>query len=168
MWLKKLWLKLKYYWTKRSIASETGLSQRQKNVMLLERLNPDQFSLYHFDHGVGVFFQTPYATIDKYAEKLKEASQIVRREKVISPGWVESNLSRVSVDGFLTSTEGFYLDNALAVKRFRDYALELCVAMEPADEAEYGVYEHNERMLTKLMNNIQLTTEALIEVSLMN
>jgi hypothetical protein len=144
------------------------LNPRKACLFTLDKLNPTVFSLYQVDAGESVFIRPHFENIDLYAEKLREASMLIARGKAIKNTWVPKEGQRMCVDNFLVSNDGYYLDSFKAVERFKENAIKLCHGLAKSDDAEYGVDEHNLRMLSKLLVNIRETTEALIRVSEMN
>lgn len=142
---------------------------RQVCRALIKELHEELFRFYKPAMGktrMGVFL---YPNIDLYTVKLREYYHLVVREKPIPNDWSEG-LQEVhtSVDWFLTSADGFYLNVELAVSQFRQAALLLLEALAQADDVDYGVYEHNFRMLSKLFINLRSVTEDLIAVSITN
>lgn len=138
---------------------------RVRCLQLLYRLQPQLFSAYSARIGQTVLVTVPYQHIDQYVTALREASQMVRDDRAVPADWPSRAEHRVSLDRFLTSTDGYYLNPQEAVERFKTVAAQLCEAMEASDELNFGVPEHNLRMLTRLLINLQSLTQALLDVS---
>jgi hypothetical protein len=144
------------------------LTPRLQCLDTVEKLNPDVFSLYEVDSGQAVFVRPQFDNIELYAEKLREAAVLIERNRPIRNDWVPKEGQRISVDAFLVSKEGYYLDYFKAVGRFKEAAEAFCKVMERTDDVSYGVQEHNGRMLYKLVVNVKEVSEALNEVAEMN
>lgn len=144
------------------------LTPRLQCLSVVEKLNPDVFSLYEVDVGQAVFLRPQFDNIELYAERLREAAVLIERNRPIRNDWVPKDGRRMSVDTFLVSKEGYYLDYFKAVTRFKEAAEAFCKVMERTDDVSYGVQEHNGRMLYKLVVNVREVAEALNAVAEMN
>lgn len=169
MWLTNLYRK----WADRKTVVVEPVEVAPRNARLacldeLEKLNPDLFSLYQVDSGEQTFITPQFPNIDLYADRLKEAASLINRGKPIKNIWVPKEGHRMNVDTFMVTKDGFYLDNYKAVERFKEHAIAMCIALEKSDTEQFGVYEHNLRMLTKLLTNVQDVTVALNHVGEMN
>jgi hypothetical protein len=166
MWLRRFWTAL---WLRFKGRPPPHSPVQHPNRLLvyglLKQLNPQLFDRYLGVQGQVRHLQVYYPTIDAYTRALGEASQLAMTDQPIPPEWLKTDLQRVSVDRFLTSADGYYLNPRHAVERFQTVALQLCEAMEASDEVTYGVPEHNLRMLTRVFVNLQSLVAALIEVS---
>jgi hypothetical protein len=140
-------------------------SKRVQCSEQLRRLTSERFIHYRPASGLGVQLKVCYPNVDVYAQKLREAALVVQEEKAISPAEVAEPSHATTVDRFLTSADGFYLDIPQAVERFKTNALHLCEAMEASDYVTHGLPEHNLRMLTKLFSNLLVVATHLNEVS---
>jgi hypothetical protein len=138
---------------------------RLKCLLLLRQLQPEQFSSYSARVGQTVMITVPYPHLEQYTSNLREASQMVQQDRTIPADWPSIAEHRLSLDRFLTSADGYYLQPQDSVEQFKNMATQLCEAMEASDEIAYGVPEHNLRMLTRLLINLESLTAALIEVS---
>jgi hypothetical protein len=166
MWFRRFWTAL---WQRFKAGPPPDRPVQQPNRLLvyalLKQLNPQLFERYSGSQGQVRHLQVYYPTIDAYVRALGEASQLVMTDQPIPHDWLKPELHRVSLDRFLTSADGYYLNPRHAVERFQTVALQLCEALEASDEVTYGVPEHNLRMLTRVLVNLQSLTTALIEVS---
>ena len=170
MWLKRIYYCMRY---KRLQHTLNALPQHKPNravcEALIKELQSTFFRMYHPNQGIGTGVTPLFKTIDAYTQKLKELSRLIKDQKPIPPDWSEgTNASRITVDRFLTSADGYYLDVVKAVAEFQAASLNFCQLMEESDTATHGVYEHNLRILTKLFINLRFVTQQLIEVSLTN
>jgi hypothetical protein len=168
MWFTK-------FLTKRRVAHLTRIHQdipphkanRQVVEDFVKELNPDFFTNYKPTMGKqrqGVFL---YPNIENYTNKVVELTRLIKQEKPIATDWAEGvKEAHTSVDWFLTSADGYYINVHTAVHAFGQAVYNLCVALSPSDNVQYGVYEHNFRMLNKLFINLRSVMEDLIAVSL--
>lgn len=166
MWLKRwfsaLWLRLSLL--PRPAPQLTHTPDRVKVLRLLSKLEPERYSVYTSATGQGQILEVPYAHIDLYSAALAEAYELVCTDRPVPPEWCKPVLTRVSLDRFLTSSDGYYLDPRQAVRRFKEKATHLCEALEASDDAAYGLPEHNLRMLTRLLINLQHLTSELLKI----
>lgn len=166
MWLKTLWTRLRNSQITQPFKDTPYTpSKRLQCAELLKGLGDDAFANYRPVFGLGAVLTVAYPTIDLYTAKLHEAATLVREEKAIKPDWSSPLELEVTVDAFLTSSDGYYLDNQAAVTQFKRAAGDLLDALESSDYVTHGLPEHNLRMLTKLLVNLQPIIAALIEVS---
>ena len=154
---------------KLATAEETkNLPKRKLCEDLLKELSAERFKHYNPPSGLSVTTATMYANIETYTKGIVEVTKLVKQDKVIRPTWIDIKHTILSVDRFLVSEDGYYVNAREAVDNFKKAGLELCAVMEQSDVATYGLYEHNLRMLTKLFINLRYTTIALIEVSIIS
>lgn len=169
MWIKKV---LSYLTprqeTKEIEPAVANLSPRVTAIAALDSLFPEQYSQYKVRNGEAVTMTSVYPNIEEYTNKLREAAIAIKYGRTIKPHWLPGPAKEIDVDGFLVSSTGFYLDNEQAVERFKNTALEFCEQLKKTEGQEFGVQEHNSRMLTKLLANLCVVSNALVEVSLMN
>jgi hypothetical protein len=135
---------------------------------LLHHLSVPQFALYQASAGQGSFIVPHCINIEDYTTLLRETTRRIRKGKNALPEKLTRNSQSVSVDRFLTSSDGYYQDVEKAVGRFKIAAVDFCAIMAQSDTEESGYYEYNLRMLTKLFIDLRIVTGALIEVSLQN
>lgn len=169
MWIKRLLAALPF---KRAaqvvIVPESHKPERKLCVELLQQLNVQQFALYQSSVGMEATVVPHFPNIEDYTTTLKEITKAIKAGRHILTERIKPSEARLTVDRFLVSNDGFYLDVEKAVGRFKEAALGLCTAMEPSDTEDSGYYEHHLRVLTKLFINLRQTTSGLIEVSLHN
>jgi hypothetical protein len=169
MFFWKWYLKYRYNKTlKQAERSRESENERQRATTILNEITTAQFSLYEVSSGMATVIKVPDGDIDTYIERIKRIHRQLVADRTLQAEDFSWSLKAVSLDRFFISSEGFYQDTELAVTRLKEAALNLCAAAVKTDEAEYGVHEHNRRLLTKLFINVQTVSKALIEVSLTN
>ena len=151
---------------KEVVETRPAPTKRQLCQEWLHSLDPELFKQYRVGLGLATPILAFYPNIDRYTQKLKEAALILRDHQLITPEWVKVQPVQMSLDRFLNSDDGFYQDPVKVVERFRVEALSLCAALEESDNATYGSAEHNLRMLTKLLTNLNDIVIKLVGVSL--
>lgn len=161
-WLRALWQRLSGQVTQRALGP---VPQRVQTLTQLYRFQPERYQHYSATQGQGRILSVPWPTLDEYTAALAEAAQTVRDDRPISPDWYPREIVQVSLDRFLTSKDGFYLDPPEAVAKFKHVAVQLCEAMESSDELTYGLPEHNLRMLARVLINLQSLTIQLAEAA---
>lgn len=140
--------------------------ERRLCESLLYTLQPRNFERYKPSAGLAVQIAPLYPNVDSYTKHLKDIANLAVQEKPIDAALLSSETISVSVDRFLVTADGFYTPPVRAIENFQIAGLRLCNAMMRADTDEAGIYEHNLRVLTKLLINLRLVTFKLIEVSL--
>jgi hypothetical protein len=143
-------------------------NERHRATALLNEIMSAQFSLYEVSHGVATTIKVPDGDIDSYIERIKHIQRQLVNNRTLQAEDFSWSLKSTTLDQFFVSTTGFYQDAERAVERLKKAALDLCEAAAKTDQAEFGVEEHNRRLLTKLFINVQTVSKALIEVSLTN
>jgi hypothetical protein len=164
LWFKKLFDKWN---TKRILKSKkTSLYKADRKLCeeLLMKLDISNFSKYTPNIGLSIYINTRYNTIEDYTNKIKQINLYLKQGVIINPTHDNGNEILISLDRFLISSDGFYLDVKKALLDFKNNALELCKLMEESDIAEYGIHENNLRMLTKIIINIREVTSILISI----
>lgn len=162
MWFKRLFHK----WKLRRLLNRKILQHKPDRLLckqLLTELNASSFKIYSPSLGVGILIQTRYNDIETYSAKLKSTSRLLKQGSLIPNNWDIVNEQTISLDRFLISSDGYYLDIQKAISDFKTNGLEFCNLMEDSDTAQYGLPEHNLRMTTNLIINLTLVTKKLIE-----
>lgn len=176
MWFEKIKLWFKYLFRimryqqilKESSLLSDKLPQRKLCIALLNELSEEHFFSYKPTNGKSVRNDFLYPSIDLYSRKMKEFTRYIKEEKAIPPDWYTELITQQSVDQFLSSSDGYYVDVPKAITQFRQAGLQLCEALKESDTATYGIYEHNLRILTKLFVNLRHIAKDLINISLTN
>lgn len=171
----KLWvMKLKQWWFKRRYLQVRMLSpkltdykaSRQALESLLEHLDEKRFVHFTQADAIGTQFGAYYNTIDEYRQQMKQVALQFMNEQMIQTSWADQTERVVKLERFLTSKDGFYLDVVSAIHDFKHEALILCALMEKSEQAQWGVQDHNRRMLLRFFANLRQLTTSLVDVSL--
>ena len=159
---KKLLLFLGF--KKTTVLISEHIPQRQICFELLTALRSGQFKNYNISKGLATLVTTQYASIDTYTQRLHTVTKLLKHEKTLTHEWGSVDGITISLDRFMISHDGCYLNAYEAVSNFKEAGLQLCIALEKSDGASAGLYEHQLRMLTKLLVNLRTITSKLIEV----
>lgn len=139
---------------------------RKHCAEILSMINVEKYQGYTPHYGSTVSLSIDIANLEALTKKLLDTSAMVMRETPVPPGWMRTEEVPVQFDRLFVSNDGFYLDVAKAVTKFRTAGLRLCELMEGSDTATHGIYEHNFRMLTRLFVQLKEVSTCLLEVSL--
>lgn len=167
-WFKRCWLRLRFLLLANYGNRQFSRHRPNRRLCedLLNELRSEQFAQYRAVHGLGVQVVVPCATLDQWLKRLREAIRFIQQGAMIPPTWVDEEKHQLSLDRFLTSEDGYYLNIEQLIRKYKDTGLQLCHLMAAADTATVGLPEHNLRMLTKTFITMRELTSILIEVSL--
>jgi hypothetical protein len=164
--LKRWWMKRQYLKVRLLNPKYTDhKASREALESLLHHLDDASYKFYTQQSDGGVEVTVFYNTIDEYRTEMKQLGLRMMNDQMIQTSWADQNERVVKLGRFLTSKEGFYLDVGDAVHGFKHEALVLCALMEKSDHAQFGVHEHNRRMLLKFFANLRALTIMLIDIS---
>lgn len=168
MWLKKIFLKWKIDKLDLNSAGNKTLKykpNRQLCEEIFNKLDPGLFKNYNPSAGLSSFINVTYITIGEYNTKIKETNNLLKQDLAVASSWIKRDITLISVDRFLLSSTGYYIDNEREIAQLKNNVLELCALMIVSDTATHGLDEHNLRMLTKLFIDIKEIGTKLLEVS---
>lgn len=161
-WLKDQWQVLFPALPIQSIEGESLLGQ---TIILLEELDPVQFTTYRNVHGHGIGVSALYPHLDTYITGMqKHVTAMQRTSKAVNEQDCVRNIHQVNLNYFFTSNDGYYQNIKEDLLSFRAVALALCALLEEGKNAATPAGTYNVRALSPLIENIQLTTLTLLEV----
>jgi hypothetical protein len=128
-------------------------------------LDVTKYKNYNPINGLSVLITTKYLDIESYTKKVKLTSLVLRENKMIPTSWDNVSTNTITLDRFLISSDGYYLDIEKAITKFKLACIELCTLLMDSDTAIYGIHEHNLRMLTMMLINIRGVLNTLIDAS---
>lgn len=161
MWLKKF---LSLFALNAKPIKKTNPTKRKLCEETLLSLDTDEIN-YSVSDGKQVLVSVRYTTIEEYIHRLKEAQVAIKRSQPIPPEWFSHTETTLSVDRFMISTDGYYIDIPSAIREFKKEALNLCQLLEAADTERVGLYEHCARVLMPLFINVTSIIKAINEVT---
>jgi hypothetical protein len=138
------------------------ISHRKDCMLLLVAMDPAYFFHYDAMNGMSLTVKPMFVNIELYTKKLGEVAKLLEQEKAVPVSWVQAVDKEISVDRFLTTEAGHYMDVRLGLSRFRDNAIKVCTLLEKSDYEDFGIHEHNLRMLLKLLINLK---ELIVEIN---
>jgi hypothetical protein len=138
------------------------ISHRKDCMLLLVAMDPAYFFHYDAMNGMSLTVKPMFTNIELYTKKLSEVAKLMEQEKPVPVSWVQPTDKEVSVDRFLTTENGHYMDVRLGLSQFRDNAIKVCTLLEKSDYEDFGIHEHNLRMLLKLLINLK---ELIVEIN---
>lgn len=147
---------------------EHQLTLREQCLRELASLDLPNPIRYTVSDAELVMISPIYKNIEEYTEMLRRMEIRVRTNKAVKVVGMPAVPITIDLDAFLVSKDGYYLDNFGALVAFHDAARALCESLMVAEGAQFGVQEHNRRVLTNLLNNIIEIIGAFKKVSQMN
>ena len=138
---------------------------RIKCIELLNILDHEEFNTYIPKNGMSITIEVRYIDIGVYIDKIVNTISIIKKGNPIPINWDDVNEVKISLDRFFI-VDGHYSNVAKNINLFKTHSLKLCELLEDSDILDYGLPEHNKRMLLKLIYNICLITIGLIKINI--
>jgi len=138
---------------------------REILLELLNTLKIKPFSHYLPVVGLVVYLDVRYFNIDLYVKKIIATNNLLSKGDFVPVNWDSATPQLITLDRFLIADE-HYVDVQKNIASFKKQCILLCELMESSDDADYGLPEHNKRMLIKLFNNLIEITKALLQASI--
>ena len=170
MWFKIFFAKWRFKRLIKSVKKESKSKANRKYCeRLLKEISSDYFKTYKNHMWATIDITTLFSNIEEYTKRIKEICILLKNDRAISTTILPNYHAEIpmTMDQFLTTNGGYYVDVEKAILEFKNAGLKLCAMLEASDNTTEGVHEHNFRMLTKLFVNVQQLTETLLEVSLL-
>ncbi len=137
-------------------------------IETLLHFEPDQFNNYRAVNGGGITIKPTFENIEEYANQINAYARLVEFSRPIRPSQLVASDKVMTVEQFLVSKDGRYIDEAMAVAWLKVEGLELCRLLAKCEGVQSGFDEHNLRVMTNLLTNLTETVEALSQVGQMN
>lgn len=119
--------------------------------------------LRYSPHTAGsVTVSVTHPNADLLVAYLRQVNETVGLGKPLEPEKMVATTTNVTVDAFFISTDGYYIPPA-RIKDLLHEALLLCRQTSSYDGAEFGVEEHNQRMLKRLFTSLKSLATGLLE-----
>lgn len=139
---------------------------RKQCAELLRLLDPEQYRQYSPHYGRSIMLSAETQNLETFTKKLQDTSAMVIRDARIPNDWVKTDEVAVAFDRLFVSNDGYYMEVAPMVAKFKVAAVRLCELMEGSDNATHGIHEHNFRVLTRLFVQLREISTSMLEVSL--
>ena len=136
---------------------------RKECIALLTLLDVAKFIDYNPYNGISVTISVRYYNIEILTDKLISTNYLLRKGSALPLDWDNVIEKSITLDRFFISNDT-YLDITKSVIKFKKQALLLCELMKDSDTEEFGIHDHNRRMLTNIFNNIIKITISLIKI----
>jgi hypothetical protein len=111
----------------------------------------------------GVFISTCVPNIARFVTVLKQITMTIKKNEALDSDRYALVMVDKTLDQFFISDDGYYIESTY-IYEFVEEALKLCELMEGAESAEYGVQEHNLRILTKTFASLKSILTGLLQV----
>jgi hypothetical protein len=111
----------------------------------------------------GVFISTCVFNIARFVTVLKQITMTIKKNEALDSDRYALVMVDKTLDQFFISDDGYYIESTY-IYEFVEEALKLCELMEGAESAEYGVQEHNLRILTKTFASLKSILTGLLQV----
>lgn len=139
---------------------------RKQCAELLKLLDPKKYEQYSPHYGRSVMLSAETQNLEAFIKKLQDTSAMVIREARIPNDWVRTDEVAVAFDRLFVSNDGYYMEVAPLVAKFKVAAVRFCELMEGSDNATHGIHEHNFRVLSRLFVQLRELSTSMVEVSL--
>lgn len=168
MWLDKTLAKLFGSPKKPLLASTDSLSARERCEVALRSLDLPNTIEISAIKAQCVRINPCYASIETYIERLNMFNKMVLRKHPITALLFNGRPSGVDLDLFFVSEDNHYLDKFDAIVKFHNAAQELCENLAKSDGVQFGVQEHNARVLMSLLQNVSHICEEINQARTIN
>jgi hypothetical protein len=111
----------------------------------------------------GIFINALVPNIAKFNPLLKQINFAVKQGESLDAMKYNLVLVNMTLDQFFISEDGYYIETS-EIYTFVEESQKLCELMEGAESAEFGVQEHNLRILTKTFVSLKSILTGLLEV----
>lgn len=154
--------KFLYRWRLNRILNDKGLNRRQRCLFILQLLQGEELSKQKFDTRLNLKLKVLYNNIVTYTRKIKEINFCIDRKTLISSDMLSTSPVVIALDSFFTDQDNYYVEVNKSFESFTKECVRLLTLLADADDAEYGYYEHMDRTLTNVLQNLE---EVLIKIS---
>lgn len=165
MWLKRFWLRKR---VERALSKPFNrhIPDRQRINGLLYLLRPEQFDDYTPTKGAAVELELLYPTVHELITSLQVIDGELRTVEYARTYQTPFRRKAVSLEDFMVTSDRFIYDIRLAVTAFKHYATDICTILD--DQADFGNavhYDHNARVLTNLLGDVDELARGLLVVA---
>ena len=111
----------------------------------------------------GIFIEAIVPNIARFIPLLRQMNLTIKRGEPLDATKYNQGIVSITLDQFFISEDGYYIETS-EIYAFIEESLRLCELMEGAESAEFGVQEHNLRILTKTFVSLKSILAGLLEV----
>lgn len=141
----------------------TGQSNRELCLELIAGFKELNDRNYNPLAASGVFVSSCVSNIAKFVTVLRQANMTIKKSEALDGDKYALAMVEMTLDQFFISDDGYYIESTY-IYEFVEEALKLCELMEGAESAEFGVQEHNLRILTKTFASLKSILTGLLQV----
>lgn len=152
---KNMLKKLIHRWRVKRILENKYLNRRLRCLSLLELINGEDILRERFNSMMNLKIAVLYTSIAVYTKKIKEINYQLDRKALISSDILSSSATVIAFDAFFTDQNNYYVESNTSFDKFKKECTRMLTLLEEADDAEYGYFEHTNRMLTNVLLNIE-------------
>lgn len=167
-WIQSIYKRFynRFFNSKAIVEEEKSKPLNTKNLRaevesLLNDIQPENYSRYVPGDGLWKDIEVPWDNIEIYIRKVRYASHLVEKQKEIPKDWYPESITELSIDRFLLTSEGKYLDRVSTIDDFKNAGLSLCKGLAPCDTDQFGPLSHYYRTLLRLLLNLKTLAKAL-------
>lgn len=168
MWLKKQLLK----WRVKQVTADEPVKlfspDCAKTLALLDLLKAEQYTNYHPKHGLAVEVKLLHNNVEEFVENLRDIDYKLKARGYVTQESVKTERRLTNLENYFVTKDGFILDLHMGMLNFKHYATSVCNHL--TSQAETNVdnrrhFEHNQRMLTHVLADIQVLSRALLSIA---
>jgi hypothetical protein len=168
MWLKKQLLK----WRVKQVTADEPVKlfapDCEKTLALLGLLKAEQYKTYHPKHGTAVEVKLLHSNVEEFVENLRDIDYKLKARGYVTQESVRTERRPTNLENYFVTKDGFILDLHVGMLNFKHYATSVCdhltMQREGGDEKRRH-FEHNQRMLTHVLADIQVLSRALLSIA---
>lgn len=143
-------------------ATMKNLSKRQQALIMLGEIEPFRNKRFNVMSASIIKFEALAPNIIKFIEMLHKFNLILESNGTIKATDCFFVVKETTLDKFFTDEDRMYINQSI-ISKFIEEATRLCQQLEKGEQAEFGVEEHNLRILSKVLAGIKQICEAIIK-----
>lgn len=141
-------------------------SKRRLAVDALEQLEPLLDRRFNPMYASAIKLEVPAENINKFISMLLRYCNTMQVGEAIKPTDCFLTKTEMTLDKFFTDETNRYISQE-ELKVFHKEALRLCSLTESGEKSEFGIDEHNFRILSKVFVGIKQVCDAVVKASKM-
>lgn len=164
-WLKRFWLRKR---TERALSRPFNrhVPDRERIAELLYLLRVEQFNDYSPAKGMTVKMELLYPTVQELILSLQEVSGELHTDEYAKTYQTPYTRRSVVLEEFMVTKDRYIYDIRRAVDAFKHYATDICTILDGQKDFGNEIhYEHNTRVLTNLLGDVDELARGLLAVA---
>lgn len=161
-WFKRQWIQYRLYRHRLDYPEPLTDKQYRRAVLsLLSILNEENYKQYRGGALTGEMLMLSRITAGGLISDLKVINSLLFNKQALTPIWNKEE-HHCDLDRFLTITEdNKYTSAYSSIKELKTEVALLCKLTPGQDEADYGLDEHNRRLLSRQWKELERLVKAL-------